>query len=447
MHNVEKKFIQRSKEWICDGYSIDIRYVQRLDLEAPQLWEAMIGLSPLPPQTESNFRIETDLISVGQHQIARTTATEIANHLELAIQGCIRYESEVFRMADVRSHSFYSEGMHSESWYSTLNLQISGNRDSRPATPDMALLDASLRCAEPPFDGLADVCGWLGLNDRQLSGSGPSISIQILPPVDLLFERCALRDGRLTIAVRAIECFASSSLKVAVRGFPGKGISARRQVASELEWHSSPEGLKIGVVQLDAENMDSALIMLTLGDVTIRRQWLLDPEKSLNHRLLATQLFDKDLRMLKQAISQTSDATRFELGIAAVLFLLGFAPAVMLERDAPDLIVATPAGRLLLVECTTRIADFHQKLGKLIDRRGTISKALQASGHGHLIYGLLVCAQPRDQIAISEAELHKHQVLLVTADVLSKVLGQVRLPGDPDKLLEDGLGTIASIRT
>jgi hypothetical protein len=161
----------------------------------------------------------------------------------------------------------------------------------------------------------------------------------------------------------------------------------------------------------------------------------------------AVQLFDKDLRMLRQGIWQTADANRFELAVQTLLFLLGFAPTVMIERDAPDLIVATPGGRLVLVECTTRIADFHAKVGKLIDRRGALIKAMQTSGHGTTVLSVLVCALPRDQIAVSNAELAANLVLLMSAETLAAALDQTRVPVEPDKLVDDGFASVSRSAT
>lgn len=268
------------------------------------------------------------------------------------------------------------------------------------------------------------------------------ITIHISPPVDLMLDKSRVRDNHLELEIHAMQSFDTARIGLAVATFPVDGISSRRQIAPKIRWAKPRGGLRKGTVTVKTKKMDSALVMLTAGDATIRRQWFLDPEKVRNQRLAAVQLFDKDLRMVKQAVLQAGDAARFELGVQMVLFLLGFAPTVMLERDAPDLVVAAPSGRLVLVECTIRIADFHAKLGKLIDRRGAAIKYMQSSGHGTTLFAALVCALPRDQIAVSDAELAKHGVMLATAETLSVLFDRARYPNDPDKLLDEALGSI-----
>ncbi|GAA5164502.1 hypothetical protein GCM10025770_18560 [Viridibacterium curvum] len=177
--------------------------------------------------------------------------------------------------------------------------------------------------------------------------------------------------------------------------------------------------------------------MLTIGGVTTRRRWFNDPNKARNNRMLAVQHFDKELKQIKHAVlEQSSDAPRFERGVAALLFLQGFSPAIQLETDAPDIILMTPAGRLVIVECTTRISDFSAKVGKLVDRRGSLEKSLRASHHNGEVTAMLVCALPKDQIATWQAEPVVHQIILVTQEDLRQAIIEVRNPRNPDDLLD-----------
>jgi hypothetical protein len=145
-------------------------------------------------------------------------------------------------------------------------------------------------------------------------------------------------------------------------------------------------------------------------------------------------------------VLESSESARFENGVAALLFLLGFTPSVQLETDAPDLIVTTPGGKLAIVECTTRIADFAAKVGKLVDRRGALSKQLSASGHPAQIIAVLICRLPRDQIAAQAAELHAHKIILLTGDDLLKSFDSVRTPADADMMLDAARGANWRVR-
>jgi hypothetical protein len=193
------------------------------------------------------------------------------------------------------------------------------------------------------------------------------------------------------------------------------------------------------------EEADSVLVMLMIGSSTVRRQWLVDSQKARNQRLAATLHFDKDLKMVRRALLEANDSATFERGAASILFLLGFSPAIQLETDAPDLIVATPAGRLAVVECTTRIADFQAKVGKLVDRRASLEKHLTATGHvGFPPVAALICRLPKDQIAALVDDIRAHKVILVTGEDIEASLNQMRFPNNPDKMLADKLAELES---
>ena len=119
---------------------------------------------------------------------------------------------------------------------------------------------------------------------------------------------------------------------------PGKALESRKQVNSEINWKRARNGKREGAALISLEQADSVLVMLMIGDSTVRRHWILDPAKARNSRLIAIQHFDKELRMVKQAVlepkgSQASEY--FEKGIAVLLFLLGFTPVLEVETESP----------------------------------------------------------------------------------------------------------------
>ena len=183
---------------------------------------------------------------------------------------------------------------------------------------------------------------------------------------------------------------------------------------------------------------------LMIEGLTVRRQWFIDPAKARNNRYLAVQHFDRDLRMVRAAVLESSDSVKFEHGVASLCFLLGFTPSVQLETDAPDLVVATPGGKLILVECTMRTSDIATKIGKLVDRRGSLSKHLAASGHPAEVNAVLVCRSPVDQLPAQATEAARNMVILLTNEDLLAAFDRVRSPVDPDEVLAGAAARLAS---
>lgn len=338
----------------------------------------------------------------------------------------------------------YSEATHRDRWFADLHLQIAGEKAAPSSPNELARIDSALRCATPPFDGLTDVVGWLGLS-APASKANTAITIRVNPPADLDLENCGLVDAQLSLEVIAHRSFDPKHLGLSIRSVPGNGLAARQQVANQIQWAEPEMELRRGKLRLKLMDADNVLVMLSIGRSTVRRQWLLDRAKARNNRLLAVQHFDRDLKMIRNAVLESNDSAKFENGCAALLFLLGFTPVVQLETDSPDIVLSTPAGRMAVVECTTRVADFSAKLGKLVDRRMSLSKMLTIGTTPSTIAAVLVCRMPKDQISVSDEELKRLKVILITSEDLNQAFDRARFPIDPDRILETALSEFQDV--
>jgi hypothetical protein len=431
---------------VCDGYSLDVRYVAVATASGPEILTASLLLTPLPPQrTDLSFHISGSRFLIGQNQVAVARKASLVLALKRAINGEIYAADQKLRLVPAPALDFYSEMTFRERWFSELHLQVLGERRAQPSSLELATADSELRLATPPFDGVIDACNWLGLKAPGTSSDANSLTIRIGPPVDLILEECRLSADRLTLTLHAHPKFDVSRVSLAVRAAPGSGLIGRQQVADQITWRRVKNGRRPGVVQIDLPSADSALVMLLIEGATVRRQWFSDPTKARNNRYLAVQHFDKDLRMVRAAVLESSDSAKFERGVAALLFLLGFTPSVQLETDAPDLIVSTPSGKLTLVECTIRTSDIAVKIGKLVDRRGRLSKYLAASGHPAEVNAVLVCRSPLDQLPAQATEATRNKVLLLTNENLIAAFDHVRSPSDPDDVLAKAAASFSQV--
>lgn len=106
--NAERKFVSTARDWVCDGYSLDLRFLQRHDLDKPQLWEAWLRVQPLPPTQDVSFTITTPLIVVGQRQLPKLKATEILETIQEAVFGRLKIDEAPLQIRDTNSLSYYS---------------------------------------------------------------------------------------------------------------------------------------------------------------------------------------------------------------------------------------------------------------------------------------------------------------------------------------------------
>jgi hypothetical protein len=442
-------FLADAEAWVCDGYSADIRYIASRTEEMVQIWHAAIDLLPLPAKHDFGFQIRPSNLSIGQVQLPLQKKSSLVELLSDASRGVVPVPSDLMTLASRHPLEYHSEMSNRERWFSQLHLKVTGSHLPLPSPTNLAWIDDALRMSRPPFDGLTDVAAWLGLDAPGANANPPSISIRIGPPCDLIVSECALRNDSLRLTLHAHPEFDTNRVGLSMRVYPGPddALKGRQQVAGEIRWDSVRDGRRVGVAQIAVKRADQALAMLMIGGSTVRRNWFLDPEKARNNRLVAVQQFDKDLKQLKRAVLEAADPHQFERGVAALAFLLGFSPCIQLETDSPDLIVMTPGGRLLLIECTTRLADFSFKMGKLVDRRGAISKSLGASGHGTQVTAVLVCQLPRDQIATGLDELRANETILITHEDLISGFDRLRHTNDPDKMLNEALAWLAATET
>ncbi len=351
--------MESAEAWICNGYALDIRFLaDAMDGGAAKIWEAALALNPLPPERDLQFQHVVAGFTVGQIQRNGVKKDSLVRSLADASRGQLPLANCSLDLPRDQAPDFYSEMSHRDAWFSPIHLRVAGARRPLPSSLALARLDNALRSATPPFDGLQDVCAWLGLEAPGSSPNPPSLTIRIAPPVDLITDRCQLVEDELSLVIHAHPRFDVGAVRLAVRAVPGPGdLSARLHVAYAIAWGRARNGRREGVVRVRLPKADQALAFLMISDSTVRRQWFIDRSRARNNRFLAVQHFDRDLRMARSALLESPDASKFESGVALLLFLLGFTPALQIETNAPDLVVTTPGGRMALIECTTRVAD------------------------------------------------------------------------------------------
>jgi hypothetical protein len=437
-------FLPAAHDWICDPYTAVIGYVARRRDNANHLLAASLNLHPYALPQDSSFKVETEDILAGILQLTGSKK-DLLEIVHKAAVGSVEAHGHQFLLPCDGSYSYFSEFVSGERWYDTLNLRVAGSfpkTHSNPSYLMQCVTDNALRCTTPPFDGLAGLFTWLGLNNPEGTGHQPTIDLRVIPPIDFdANPEVGLRNSCLRLALSAHPKFDLGKFSLAVMPFPGIGVKNRAHLASHVKWSAPEANKRDGELEVPLENADNVEVMLMIEQTTVRRQWKLDPTKADNYRLMAMQHFDPNLTKVKEAL-ESRDGRQFEKGVGALLFLMGFSSALQPETNAPDIIVSTLGGRIVLVECTTRIADFHEKLGKLVDRKAALTKVMQDRIIPPRVVGMLVCGLPKDQIAADVEELREYQVPMLTKEALDGALERVRFHVDPDAVIDEALANL-----
>jgi hypothetical protein len=438
-------FRNAAADWTIDGGSLQIRFLASRHGASADIVDAELSVGPRAIGREMDFVVDAGELIGGVRSFPSISKAQALVIVDQAISGRIEVNSLELQLRGLEPQTAYSEMLQRDKWMGEVHLQLSGEAWPHQLSPmDRIREDNALRAGQPPFDGVVELAQAVRLSDTRLSHQRPSITIRVSTPVDLLLNNLVLSENRLQLSFIAHTKFDRKKFAVAARGHPGEAMSTRKQIARSVRWQASKQSFREGKLDVELKNSESAIVMVTYAGQLVRRQWVIDPDRATNTRLAAMHSFDKELKQLRQALFESTDSVKFEQGVAALLFLLGFAPSPVLETQAPDLLVTTPAGALAVVECTTRMADVGSKLGKLVDRRELLAAQLTASGNPRRIHAFLVSSQTRAQVAADIGRTALLNITLITREDILQGLTRTRWPLDPDKLLEDAAQRLAA---
>jgi hypothetical protein len=298
-------------------------------------------------------------------------------------------------------------------------------------------LDIELGRHEPFFDGFDHLCHSLELPDPRLGNVNAHVQIVIEPPAIFDAKRCHWDGDWLRLAILAHGTISWSAVSLIGRD-KQKMVRGPMTSFGEIEWTASGEGKQSAWSCTSLPDANDVTAILKVGNLIARRQSFAHPSKASNTRYLAMEKCDNDLEKLKEFLFTPAKQSRlFEAAVAALLFLRGFNPALSMDTNSADIVVTTPAGRWLVVECSTSLDDARKKAGKLFRRREEIHEALKNSHHSPEVVACLVCVLPSQQIARPGDSLRTSQIQLWSKEDLEREWSQVRHLGDADKMLAE----------
>ncbi|MTV40238.1 hypothetical protein [Duganella radicis] len=308
---------------------------------------------------------------------------------------------------------------------------------------DYALTNAELRSNVIPFDGVADLLSLFGFGFTGHMPVQPMISIQLHPPADIIFSDCSLEKNHLKLRVLKRDTFKPEQLSIGLRQFPNPTTARRKQIGAEILWEAAElQGFESGSIEMDLDDCATAQLMASVDGFTVRRMVVLDPHKSLNPRLTDYRYLDPNLTQLNKYLFSPKDARQLEVGTAALLHLIGGTSLNPPGSDTPDVIVETPKKKLALVECTTKVENIREKVGKLVGRRDGLIAVENKYGVNREVMAILLVNQPATSIVDEQEFLSQHQVALLTLEDIHAMMGSLEYPPDLDKLYLEKLGAM-----
>ena len=429
-------FKSASSQWLCDPYSVEIRYIGLKGKDFNRLLSCVVKFWPVGTSPSSSLRVSANQIIAGRELLTDFSLKELSVLINNLEQGKLILKNLALNIEAKQGLSYYSEMISNDRWFCDAHLLITGDAQNPLSSVEIAKVNSQLRLNKQPFDGLNDLVNNLNVPDTLTSYKQSQIEIRISPPIDIRIDESSLSKGKFNLILHAHQKLITKNISLAIREFP-ENLTSRKQVASKVKWETQGSGIQVGNLQINTKNSFAVQVILMAGSNTVRRQFFDDLLKVPNRRLSAFSNFDNDLTMLKRALNGDFDSNGFETAVNSLAYLLGFSGTVMNENKAPDLILSTPNENIVIIECTTRIADFSSKLGKLVDRKNALITLLESSGDSRKVYSYLVCSLPKNQIKHDEKELAKHKITLLTKESLDDLLNRLKIPQDLEKLLSD----------
>jgi hypothetical protein len=444
MNESREQFTKAAKDWLCESCCVDIRYVAEVAWGGHKLIHSLVNFYPWVSGNPSLFEFQIDAadLVLGQRILVNSALPETLRVLEEALSGEVSIGDNTFSIKTSNGTSFVRENPTNE-WTNQLrSMVIAGDSNLIQLSPTV---DDELRRASIPFDGLVDAVSWLGIPNFR---HDPKRSIRIIvnAPAEIIINESRLFSGELKLVVNVHDSVDLGTVGLALIGYPPKGVSMRRQISGDIKWKNPDEQHRVrGEALIPLPQIGSVLIALSIGSTYVQRQYFVDPATSMNIRYIAVQQFDRELRRVQSQLS-TNDSRSFEKAVASLLFMSGFASMLPLESDGPDIITVTPGGQLVLVECTVKTTDGQAKIGNLVSRREALSGTFKLGGHNAPVLTVLVCQSPRVQIAMTDVEFAKHDVLLLASEDLAQHLASIKNFVDPDEICVRGRAKLERLR-
>lgn len=307
-------------------------------------------------------------------------------------------------------------------------------------------LDWNLKANNPPYDSLNELLGEFRLAGYQGDFSCIEIPVTHIVEVDLAspVSGCIAQPGVL-LPPSADRSLCSLGLAVYHRGqtIDRRVLSANQMVWEEHE-RSSPTHHWTGRGRLEIPAGASIKCFAAYGGVGQHEGWIGDPGLFPNWKRTSYECADRGCEVLRDFLFEErrsrKDSRDFEVGVSSLLWMMGFGVLPLRTgrmQDNPDLLLSTPGGRIVLVECTTDVIDKDDKLAKLHARARSMAEQLEKTGSGHveLLPVLVTSLQSSAVMDIEKAA--KFGIAVMVKEDLQSALDRSIFPQDPDSLFQE----------
>jgi hypothetical protein len=425
--------------WVTAPCSISVTFISRF-INGEWLAQcSRIEFGPKQWEKEESWQISSTYLRVGTLKLNISSTQDAETIFESVVDGRLEIANLAFSLPQIdKGLNFYASQMGSEPTLFIHSLKVTPKDTQLEYSSRFELLaiDEALRCGTPTFDGSKDLFAFLGFPEDAFNQI-PFLELVVSPPVDVDLENCSLIDGKLKVSLIKHSNLDAKNISIGVKLFPHPFIDRRMQLPStSVQWRETASH-QLGEITLTVVDTVIAQILLSLDGKTVRRHHVTDISRSVNARFQAYKALESD-KKLQDALNTPRSSKEFEKAITTIFHLLGFSAANFFETEAPDVILSSPKGRVLLVECTMQTHDIRTKAGKLHHRRQVVQDKLKAEFPWIPVIAILVCNLERDKITEDDF-LQTNNIILYCKEDIQSALAYLPVPYDPDLVIDEEL--------
>ena len=305
-------------------------------------------------------------------------------------------------------------------------------------------LEWELRSSSVPFHSLGDLCDECGIPER-FQYSNQTMLQLIAEAPGHISEQSRFEKGKVEIVCAVGKRTDPARWRVGYKISDLHAVMHRGSCeGSECQWTTDGEERR-GVCYPPVKEALIVQAYLSYDGVGVHDFKISDPTGYANVRYKVYEAVAGDIGVLENMLegggTKKNDADAFEAGVALLLGLLGFSllPFTMSHvlRDAPDLVVLSENGNILVVECTIGPLDNKGKLGKLAQRALDIRNALEASGASMPeIQTVMMSLVSRESASGDMENAGKANIAVLCTEDIQELLQMVPSAPDADKVFD-----------
>ena len=270
----------------------------------------------------------------------------------------------------------------------------------------------------------------------------------LIPPIELLFHLASephseLRDGELSLVLKAHPEVSTDKLKLGVKAFKQAGGPDRLTLSSASISRDDSGFLRVKH-KLPASSVPIVQVFVSLEGEMIGKWWVRDFGNSFNDRMLLHRAIDIDDK-LKSSFFEKPD--QFEDKVLLLLTLMGFTALKYgkIQTDAPDILAISSARHVFVVECTTGDINSKGKLQRLSDRTKQVRERMEKSNNPPVgVVPVIFTSLPKEETAMHWDTAAVFGIALVTRENIVNTIDQLDVAISPDQIYSATLSLIPS---